>query len=110
MPVWEALESPPIVVPYAFGTQSDVAVVIAEAIWVAAPPYMLFAVKSAHWRSKLHTTGVANVDSAFVNVPVIVACLASSADCNPFVLAMVRSPSPIVACLPESRASVSDFV
>ena len=29
----------------------------------------------------------------------IVACLPSNADCNPDVLAIVRSPSPIVACL-----------
>ena len=30
-----------------------------------------------------------------------VACFASNAACNPFVLAIVKSPSPIVSCFPE---------
>ena len=31
----------------------------------------------------------------------IVACFPSNADCNPVVFAMVKSPSPIVACFPS---------
>ena len=40
--------------------------------------------------------------SIVVADPVIDACFASSAACNPSVLAIVRSPSPIVACLASS--------
>ena len=65
LPVELVYEAALSVAPYALSCLPVMAEVIAELICVAAPPYMLFAVKSAHCRSKLHTTGVVNVVRAF---------------------------------------------